>query len=223
MLPERVSEHKRRALRLFLGVLIPCSVGYGVVGPEHLALSKDVQTIAKWAAITAAIVGAQPLIGKATQVGADRVLGTVLGGFCGAIVHTLGHDLLFNEYTDGAWLTFAAATLAGCAVLVGKRLRLEMSARLFTITLLLVTFAGDAGTGAWRIAAVRCAALHACRADSEPADTLALQSAACIPTAHHLCVFPYLTCRCGGIVAGVVIMLVLSVLVLPSSATVEVS
>ena len=96
MLPERLPEYKRRAIRLALGVGIPCFVGFGVVGPEHLQWSAAAATICKWAAITAAIVN-QPLIGKATQVGAERVIGTVLGGLCGFLVHTIGSELLFDE------------------------------------------------------------------------------------------------------------------------------
>jgi hypothetical protein len=181
MLPDGIPEYKRRALRLALGVLLPCLVGYGVIGPEHIKESEDAQVLAKWAAITAAIV-AQPLIGKAAQVGADRVLGTVLGGASGVVVHWVGARLLFGEFGDGAWLACAAAALAGGSVLVGTRYRLETSARLFVITLLLVTFAGDAGDATWRIALVRVA----------------------------------------GIVSGVLLMVCLSVLLLPKSATVEV-
>jgi len=180
MLPERIPEHRRRAVRLALGVGIPCFIGFGVIGPEHLAYSAAAQTICKWAAITAAIV-AQPLIGKATQVGAERILGTVLGGFCGFLVHTIGSELLFGEYSDGTWLAISAAILASLSILVGHRYKLDTSARLFTITFLLVTFAGDAGEASYKVAFIRV----------------------------------------SGILLGVLLMLVLSVVILPKSATVE--
>lgn len=213
MLPTRVPEYQRRALRLALGVGIPCLIGFGVVGPEHVRWSEWAQTMCKWAAITAAIV-TSPMIGKATQVGFERIVGTVLGGVCGFIVHTFGASVLFDEvrfrgrmtrpvlnlklfrrplsmtlsscysemqHTDGIWLAFAAALLSGAAVIGGYRLGLDTSAKLFTITLLLVTFAGDAGEATWSVALVRV----------------------------------------GGIVTGVFFALVLSVFVLPKSASIE--
>ena len=89
MLPETIEEHKRRALRLFLGVSFPCLIGFGVLGPQYTQYSRYIDDLCKWAAITASIV-AQPLIGKANQVGGERVLGTILGGICGYIVHVCG-------------------------------------------------------------------------------------------------------------------------------------
>ena len=71
-------------------------LGFGVVGPEHISWSNPAQTLCKWAAITAAIV-TSPMIGKATQVGAERVLATVFGGVCGFLVHTIGSTILFSE------------------------------------------------------------------------------------------------------------------------------
>lgn len=71
--------------------------------------------------------------------------------------------------------------LAACSIVVGKKYKLNTSARLFVITLLLITFAGDSGkeTSLYALA------------------------------------------RVGGILMGVVWMLILSVVVLPKSATVE--
>jgi uncharacterized membrane protein YccC len=89
MLPKTIEEHKRRALRLFLGVSFPCLIGFGVLGPEYTQYSRYIDDLCKWAAITASIV-AQPLIGKANQVGGERVLGTILGGICGYLVHVCG-------------------------------------------------------------------------------------------------------------------------------------
>ena len=49
-MPQRrqVPEHHRRALRLALGVLIPCVLGYGVLLPEHLEHSKGFAQACKW-------------------------------------------------------------------------------------------------------------------------------------------------------------------------------
>lgn len=74
-----------------------------------------------------------------------------------------------------------AAILAGCSTLVGHRLKLDTSARLFVVTFLLVTFSGDSGEAAQFTAAIRVV----------------------------------------GIVLGVLVMLLVSVIVLPKSATVQ--
>lgn len=181
MLPirERLSEHTRRSIRLFLGVSIPCLVGFGVVGPEHVVYSNAVSSACKWAAITAAIV-AQPLIGKASQVGFERLLGTLIGGGVGYVVHQVGL-LVFGEAMDGIFKSLAAGALASLSVLVGeKRFKLNTSAKLFVVTLLLVTFAGEYG-------------------DIEG----------------------YAVARVCGILLGVCLMLLLSMVVFPKSATVE--
>lgn len=180
MLPEKVPEYKRRALRLALGVFLPCYVGFGLLVLEESPLALSAQTACKWAAISATVV-AQPIIGKASQVGFERILGTVLGGFIGFVVHTLGSTVFFSEYTDGTYLTISAAFFAGLSTVIGHKYKLETSARLFTITLLLITFAGDAGQTTYHVAIVRVT----------------------------------------GILLGVVIMLVLSVLILPKSATIQ--
>lgn len=181
MLPryEKLSEHTRRSFRLFLGVCIPCLVGFGVIGPEHVRYSDAVSSACKWAAITAAIV-AQPLIGKASQVGFERLLGTLIGGGVGYVVHQLGLHV-FGEAMDGVFKSLAAGLLASFSILVGeKRLKLNTSAKLFVVTLLLVTFAGEYG-------------------DIEG----------------------YAIARVSGISIGVSLMLLLSMVVFPKSASVE--
>lgn len=93
----------------------------------------------------------------------------------------IAFQLLTAQQTDGVFLATCAALLSGASVLVGHRLKLDVSAKLFTITLLLVTFAGDAGKETWKIAAIRV----------------------------------------GGIVVGVLLALILSVVILPKSASIE--
>lgn len=85
------------------------------------------------------------------------------------------------QSVDGVFLSVVAGLLAAASIFVGKRLKLNTSARLFVITLLLITFAGDSGKNASVFAIVRV----------------------------------------SGILLGVLIMLLLSVVVLPKSATVE--
>jgi len=100
MLPDRIPEYKRRAIRLAIGVGVPSYIGFALLGPEH---HWSAPTICQWAAITAAIV-AQPLIGKATQVGFERILGTVSGGLSGFLVHAVGRNQLFDEVGENATL-----------------------------------------------------------------------------------------------------------------------
>jgi hypothetical protein len=164
---------------LFLGVSIPCLVGFGVIGPELVRFSGSVSSACKWAAITAAIV-AQPLIGKASQVGFERLLGTLIGGGVGYVVHQIGL-LVFGEALDGIFKSLAAGVFASLSILFGEqKFKLNTSAKLFVVTLLLVTFAGENG-------------------DIEG----------------------YAVARVCGILLGVCLMLLLSMVVFPKSATVE--
>ena len=141
---EKVPEYLRRSLRLGLGVTLPCLVGFGVIGPEHVAYSDAAKNACKWAGITAAIV-AQPLIGQASKVGGERLLGTLLGGTIGLLLHQIGMRL-FGEAMDGIFMSVSAGMLAASSILIGeKRFKLNTSAKLFVVTLLLVTFAGDSG------------------------------------------------------------------------------
>jgi hypothetical protein len=146
MLPktEKVPEYLRRSLRLGLGVTLPCLVGFGVIGPEHVAYSDAAKNACKWAGITAAIV-AQPLIGQASKVGGERLLGTLLGGTIGLLLHQIGMRL-FGEAMDGIFMSVSAGILAASSILIGeKKFKLNTSAKLFVVTLLLITFAGDSG------------------------------------------------------------------------------
>ncbi len=179
MLPKTKPEHLRRSLRLVLGVTLPCLIGFGVIGPEHLVYSDEIKGACKWAAITAAIV-AHPLLGQASQVGSERVLGTVLGGSVGYVVHQLGQHV-FGEVLDGVFMSLSAGVFAGLSVIYGKKWKLNTSAKLFVITLLLITFAAETGKDVELFAIARVI----------------------------------------GILLGVLIMLLLSVVVFPKSATVE--
>ncbi|WPT13713.1 hypothetical protein PSENEW3_00001552 [Picochlorum sp. SENEW3] len=179
MLPTTKPEHLRRSLRLVLGVTLPCLVGFGVVGPEHLVYSDEIKGACKWAAITAAIV-AHPLLGELSQVGTERLVGTVLGGSVGYVVHQLGLHV-FGEVTDGIFMSLSAGLLAGLSVIYGKKWKLNTSAKLFVITLLLITFAAETGKD----------------------------------------VELFAIARVSGILLGVLIMLLLSVVIFPKSATVE--
>ena len=51
-----------------------------------------------------------PVIGKVAQVGIERVVGTVIGGWTGYAVYMLGSQV-WNETTDGGLSSFASAVM----------------------------------------------------------------------------------------------------------------
>lgn len=171
-------EQYRRAIRLAVGICIPCIVGLGVLGRE-LPRKREFTQACLWCAITMAVVNA-PLLGKAATTGMERALGTILGGFSGFLVFQIG-ELFWNEQTDGMVLTVGACVVSFVAILVGHKLKLDTSARLYIITFLLVIFGADRGSDAGLLAWNR------------------------------VC----------GILAGVVLILILSILVFPKSASIE--
>ncbi|KFM23531.1 hypothetical protein F751_4413 [Auxenochlorella protothecoides] len=117
---------------------------------------------------------------QAATTGMERALGTILGGFSGFLVFQIG-ELFWNEQTDGMVLTVGACVVSFVAILVGHKLKLDTSARLYIITFLLVIFGADRGSDAGLLAWNR------------------------------VC----------GILAGVVLILILSILVFPKSASIE--
>jgi uncharacterized membrane protein YccC len=170
-------EH-RRALRVAIAIFVACALGYSIeLDSENAAWLK---AACKWSAITSAIV-AHPLIGKCAKTGAERVLGTIVGGCVGLGLHH-GTDLLdISEAADGVFKALACATLAATSILVGEqRLKLNYSSKLFVITLILVTFAAEGSD-------------------------------------EHM----YFISRIAGIVSGVLLMVFLSVVILPKSASKE--
>lgn len=87
---------------------------------------------------------------QVSQVGAERTIGTIVGGSLGFVVYGVGSKV-WNDATDGVVLSITASVVAFLGVVVGARLGLDLSARLFTITFLLVTFGAQEGKGAaWR-------------------------------------------------------------------------
>jgi hypothetical protein len=175
-----VKREHRKAIRVSLAIFLACVAGYSV--DLESANTEWFKAACKWAAITAAIV-AQPLLGSAARTGAERVLGTVLGGSVGLVLHHSVTRLHLSDAADGLIKAVACAALAAVAILIGEeQLKLNYSAKLFQITLLLVTFAAEGS------------------AETE-----------------HL----YFISRVAGIASGVILMLVLSVVLLPKSATKE--
>lgn len=146
-----VRPHVRRAIRTALGVGIACSIGYGIFlpleGPGIVPYARNVANASKWAAITCVVVTV-PVLGKVTQVGFERTLGTVMGGTLGFVVNLLGSHI-WTDASDGYFLSVASALFAYACCMASYRLKLDVSMKLTMITFLLVTFgAGDDGPGA---------------------------------------------------------------------------
>lgn len=176
-----VKREHRKAIRVSLAIFLACVAGYSI-DFESAAYPEFKQASAKWAAITASTV-ASPLLGSAARTGAERILGTLLGGAMGLVLHQTMVSFHLSNAVDGFIKAAACSALAAGAILVGEKwLKLNYSAKLFQITLLLVTFAAESSD-----------------------------------ETEHL----YFISRVAGIGAGVVLMLVLSVVLLPKSATNE--
>ena len=61
-------------------------------------------------------------------MGAERTLGTIIGGLLGFLVHAVG-STYWNDESDGVVLSVAAGMVAFSSVIVGSRLKLDLSAR----------------------------------------------------------------------------------------------
>ncbi|KAL4422455.1 hypothetical protein ABPG75_008652 [Micractinium tetrahymenae] len=178
---EAVPDHWRRAVRLSVAISLLGILGYSLVSRPPYQRGPLVLVV-KWAMITLPVV-TMPLLGKTSQVGAERILGTVAGGILGflaAAVATNWWTLQANE-ADDLFLAAATGAAAFLAVLAGKRWNLDLSARLFVIAFIIVSFNAQQGKDPFMVAVTR------------------------------IC----------GIAAGVATMLLMSVLILPKSATIE--
>mmetsp|Transcript_5169 Transcript_5169/g.10236 ORF Transcript_5169/g.10236 Transcript_5169/m.10236 type:complete len:482 (-) Transcript_5169:2107-3552(-) len=141
MLPNSKPEHFRRSLRLAVGVFVPCFLGFAILGPRHVAHTAAVKSACKWMAITGAIV-THPLIGRASAIGSEQIVGTACGGGLGYLLHRVGQEFL-GEAEDGFFLASIAALLAGFSVSLGvKRVSLT---NIFIVTVLLSAFPVDTG------------------------------------------------------------------------------
>lgn len=128
-------------------MLVACVLGYGVLlpwGGRPYPGDPFIQyaQACKWAAITSVVI-AQPVIGKLSQVGIERILGTLLGGISGFGAYRVGRliwDDMYTRLSDGIALSILAAMAAFLGVWAGAKLKLDYSAKLFTLTFLLVTF-----------------------------------------------------------------------------------
>ncbi|KAL4436087.1 hypothetical protein ABPG77_005535 [Micractinium sp. CCAP 211/92] len=178
---EAVPDHWRRAVRLSVAISLLGILGYSLVSRPSYQRGPLVLVV-KWAMITLPVV-TMPLLGKTSQVGAERILGTVAGGtlgFLAAAAATNWWTLQANE-ADDLFLAAATGVAAFLSVLAGKRWNLDLSARLFVIAFVIVSFNAQQGKDPFMVAVTR------------------------------VC----------GIASGVAVMLLMSVLVLPKSASVE--
>jgi hypothetical protein len=135
--------------------------------------------------------------------------------------------------TDDLFLAVAATLAAAGSVLVGKRFDLDLSARLFVIAFLLVSFNALEGKGEQRL---RCSASCRQRWLAVLAALAALTARGCdgacaalltpllpTPPPPPLVADPLKVAitRIGGIAGGVATMLLMSIIILPKSASVE--
>lgn len=178
---EAVPDHYRRAVRLATATAIVATLGFSLASRPGYEKGPLV-LILKWALITLPVV-TMPLLGKTSQVGAERVLGTIAGGLLGFLASAVatGWWTLQAGEADALLLAAAAAAASFFSVLVGKRLNLDLSARLFVIAFVIVSFNALQGKDPFQVAVTRIA----------------------------------------GIVSGVLTMVVMSVLILPKSASIE--
>lgn len=147
-----ISEHTKTGIRMGLGVFITCGICYGVVLPQMKPGSKYSSAVfnaGKAASITTVVVNA-PLMGRVTQVGLDRSVGTILGGLAGFLTvwvhYKFLHSPLEGKAQLGLMLSFAAFWAAWGSVEAGWRIaKLETTPRLFTLTFLLVAFGTSGG------------------------------------------------------------------------------
>jgi uncharacterized membrane protein YccC len=174
-----IPDHWRRAVRLGVAVFCLSALGFswiGVPGREPAVL------LLKWACLTLPVV-TMPLLGKTTQVGMERVLGTIIGGTLGLLADGVATKwwTLQDTETDDFFIAAVAAVCAALSVLAGQRYGLDLSARLFVIAFLLVSFSAQQGRDPRAVAITRI----------------------------------------GGLATGVAVMLLMSVLILPKSASIE--
>ncbi|EFJ48876.1 hypothetical protein VOLCADRAFT_90583 [Volvox carteri f. nagariensis] len=86
----KVPDWTRRAARLSIAVIFFGILGHcAQFPPEYQMFASNFRQSCNWAAITCIVVTA-PLIGKVAQVAFDRLLGTAVGGFIGCVCFTLG-------------------------------------------------------------------------------------------------------------------------------------
>ncbi|CAK0786828.1 hypothetical protein CVIRNUC_010042 [Coccomyxa viridis] len=176
---KKVPVFLRQAIRQGIGVTIAVLLGYAIAdtlgGNQG---QRGVQWLqgCKWAAITVVVV-ASPMLGKVSQVSMERTIGTVCGGLLGLGISLLGHG--FGQDSDMVFTGVAAFVVAFTAVIVGWALSLDYSAKLFTMTFVLVIMGSERASDAYLVALTRI----------------------------------------SGIVGGVLVMLLLSVIIFPKSAS----
>lgn len=141
MLPDSKPEYFRRSLRLAVGVFVPCVLGFAILGPRHVGHTASIKSACKWMAITGALV-THPLIGRASAIGSEQIVGTACGGGVGYLLHRFGQEFL-GEVEDGVFLASIAALLAGLSVSLGEK-RVNLT-NIFIVTVLLSAFPVDTG------------------------------------------------------------------------------
>jgi len=152
---------ERRRRGAHVPSLFPPLLGYSVAAADAAAAA------CKWSAITAIVLNA-PYVAKVATTGAERVLGTVVGGAAGFLAYSFCHSLDRTpgaEIDDGLLLAGLAAAMAYAASTAGARLGLVYSAKLCAQSFIIVAFGASAKeappAGAGVLAASRVAGIVA--------------------------------------------------------------
>eukprot|EP00198_Chlamydomonas_reinhardtii_P008113 XP_001697450.1 predicted protein [Chlamydomonas reinhardtii] len=200
-----VPDWQRRATRLSIAVCFFGMLGHSIpFPPEHAALATSFRQSCNWAAITSIVVTA-PLIGKVAQVAFDRLLGTAVGGFLGFLCYQIGWAL-FEQAMAGAFISFGAAVTIWATTFLAFKRSLDQ----------LGTLPHNSGNwGSHR---------RACCVKKWDSEARFMQLTYCIVAfgakpdkgALQLALL-----RVGGIFAGGLFSVLLAVLVLPRSASIE--
>ncbi|CAL5227833.1 g10862 [Coccomyxa viridis] len=157
-----LKEPYTNALQVAIAVFIATALGYGIVLPDaavQSAYARQFSQACKWSAITSLTISA-PVIGKVAQTGAERILGTFVGGSLGFLTYIVGRTFWTPDTrSDGVTLSLAATLVAYSSVVLGKKLNLAYSAKLYGIAFLIVTFGAvdeeTTGTSVFLLASMR--------------------------------------------------------------------
>lgn len=170
--------------RLAIAVFIATAIGFGMALPLlpsrgfSVATADSIAAACKWAAMTCIVVQT-PHVAKVGQTGAERVLGTIVGGAAGFAAYSVAHTLDRTpgaEVEDGMLLAVLAAIVAYITSVGGYVLGLTYSSRLCAQSFFLVAF----GASAREVAPSAAGALALSRVGGISAGVLLIEAASVV-------------------------------------------
>ena len=185
MAPKPLTDDARHAgARLAIAVFIATAIGFGIALPllpsrgVSVATADSIAAACKWAAMTCIVVQT-PHVAKVGQTGAERVLGTIVGGAAGFAAYSVAHSLDRTpgaEVEDGMLLAALAAVVAYATSVGGYVLGLTYSSRLCAQSFFLVAF----GASAREVAPSAAGALALSRVGGISAGVLLIEAASVV-------------------------------------------